>query len=173
MDAATQVHGLAVTGGLVSDTGVGGLTLGGGMGWLSNRHGLTIDSLKLVEVVLADGRTVRASAIEHPDLIWAVRGGGGNFGVITEFEYRLHPIGPEVHLGLLFWEIERGVDGLRACSDAMSTLPPTTGWPSPVRSPRPRHRSFPPEHQGKIGHALLVAGFGSAEEHAQALGPGA
>jgi FAD/FMN-containing dehydrogenase len=170
VDAATQVLGLAVTGGLVSDAGVGGLTLGG-MGWLSNRHGLTIDSLESVEVVLADGRTVRASASEHPDLFWAVRGGGGNFGVITEFEYRLHPIGPEVHLGLLFWEIERGVDGLRACRDAMSTLPADCGVAIAGALSAPAAPFVPPEHQGRIGHALLVAGFGSAEEHAQALVP--
>jgi FAD/FMN-containing dehydrogenase len=171
VDAATQAHGLAVTGGVVSSTGVGGLTLGGGMGWLSNRHGLTIDRLESAEVVLADGRTVRASSSENPDLFWAVRGGGGNFGVVTEFEYRLHPIGPEVHLGLLFWEIERGVDGLRACRDVMSTLPADYGVLIGGALSAPEAPFVPPEHQGKVGHALLVAGFGSAQEHARALAP--
>jgi FAD/FMN-containing dehydrogenase len=171
VDAATQAHGLAVPGGVLSDTGVGGLTLGGGMGWLSNRHGLVIDNLEAAEVVLADGRTVRASSSEHPDLFWAVRGGGGNFGVVTEFEYRLHPIGPEVHLGLLFWEIERGIDGLRACRDAMSMLPADCGVLIGGALSAPEAPFVPAEHQGKIGHALLVGGFGSAEEHAGALAP--
>lgn len=171
VDAATQPHGLAVTGGVVSDTGVGGLTLGGGMGWLANRHGLTIDSLESAEVVLADGRTVRASASEHPDLFWALRGGGGNFGVVTEFEYRLHPVGPEVHLGLLFWEIERGVDGLRACRDAMATLPADYGTLIAGALSAPEAPFVPAEHHGKIGHALLAAGFDSAEEHARAISP--
>jgi FAD/FMN-containing dehydrogenase len=171
VDAATQAHGLAVTGGLISHTGVGGLTLGGGMGWLANRHGLAIDCLESAEVVLADGRTVRASASEHPDLFWAVRGGGGNFGVVTEFEYRLHPIGPEVQLGLLFWEIERGVDGLRASRDAMSTLPADYGTFIGGAVSAPEAPFVPEEHQGKVGHALVVVGFGSAEEHARAIAP--
>lgn len=171
VDAATQAHGLAVPGGVLSDTGVGGLTLGGGMGWLSNRHGLTIDNLESVEIVLADGRTVRASASELPDLFWALRGGGGNFGVVTEFEYRLHPVGPQVHLGLLFWEIERGVDGLRACRDTMSALPADYGVLIGGALSAPAAPFVPPEHQGRIGHALLVAGFGSAPEQAQAITP--
>lgn len=169
VDAATQSHGLAVTGGVISDTGVGGLTLGGGMGWLSNRHGLTIDSMESAEVVLADGRAVRASPSEHPDLFWALRGGGGNFGVVTEFEYRLHPIGPEVHLGLLFWEIERGVNGMRACRDAMATLPADFGVLIGGALSAPEAPFVPPEHHGRIGHALLLGGFGSAEEHARAI----
>jgi FAD/FMN-containing dehydrogenase len=169
VDAAAQAHGLAVTGGVISDTGVGGLTLGGGMGWLANRHGLSIDNLESAEVVLADGQVVRASGSEHPDLFWALRGGGGNFGVVTEFEYRLHEVGPEVHFALLFWEVERGVDGLRACRDLIPTLPSEFGVLIAGALSAPPAPFVPPEHQGKTGHALLVAGFGSADEHARAI----
>ena len=89
--SATQEHGLATVGGTVGDTGVAGLTLGGGFGWLSNKHGMAVDNLLSVEIVTADGRLLKASARENADLFWAVRGGGGNFGVVTSFEFRLHP----------------------------------------------------------------------------------
>src|SRR5712691_6170720 len=102
LDAATQAHGLAVTGGFISTTGIGGLTLGGGIGWLTRKAGLSSDNLTAAEVVIADGRILRASADENADLFWAIRGGGGNFGVVTSFEYRLHEAGPLVHLGLFF-----------------------------------------------------------------------
>src|SRR5919199_2979080 len=97
------VHGLAVTGGAISTTGVGGYTLGGGLGWLMGLCGLAVDNLIEAEVVLASGEVVRASADEHPDLFWALRGGGGNFGVVTSFTYRLHEVGPSVLAGLLVY----------------------------------------------------------------------
>jgi FAD/FMN-containing dehydrogenase len=171
VDAAAQAHGLAVTGGVISHTGVGGLTLGGGMGWLANRHGLSIDNLESAEVVLADGRVVQASETEHPDLFWAMRGGGGNFGVVTEFTYRLHPVGPEVHLALLFWELERGVEALRVCRDRIPAMPTDLGMIIGGGLTAPPAPFVPVEHQGRIGHAFLVVGFGTAEEHARAIAP--
>jgi FAD/FMN-containing dehydrogenase len=113
LDAATQEHGLAVSVGINSTTGVAGLTLGGGFGWMSRKHGLTIDNLISAEVVTAAGEVVTASADSHPDLFWAIRGGGGNFGIVTSFLYRAHPIGPEILSGLI---VHPGSDA-RACLD--------------------------------------------------------
>ena len=103
----TQAYGLAVTGGAVGSTGVGGLTLGGGLGWLMAKLGMTLDNLRAVDLVLADGRLVRASPDEHDDLFWAVRGGGGNFGVAGAFEFELHPVGPTVVGGIVAWPFDR------------------------------------------------------------------
>ena len=113
LNAATQAHGLAVTGGTISTTGIAGLTLGGGFGWLMGKFGFAADNLLSAEVVLASGEIVTASEAEHPDLFWALRGGGGNFGVVTEFVYRLHPVGPIVTGGFNFWPYEQAVDVLR------------------------------------------------------------
>ena len=112
-DAATQAHGLATTMGVNSDTGIAGLTLGGGLGRLGRSVGLACDNLLAAEVVLADGRLVRASEEENPDLLWGLRGGGGNFGIVTAFEYRLHPLGPTVLGGMLLWDWSAARDAMR------------------------------------------------------------
>ena len=119
----TQLHGLATTGGAVSTTGIAGLTLGGGLGWLMGRHGLAHDNLLSVDIVTADGNALKASAEENPDLFWAVRGGGGNFGVVASFEYQLHPIGPTITGGLVAHPIERARDLLRFYRDFTAAAP--------------------------------------------------
>ncbi len=123
VDGAAQVHGLATTGGTVSDTGVAGLTLGGGLGWLAGRYGLTCDNLIAAELVTAEGRRLRASSEEHPDLFWALRGGGGNFGVVTSFEFRLHPVGPLVYGGMVAHPLERAPEVLRFYRDYCASNP--------------------------------------------------
>ncbi len=123
VDRAAQAHGLATTGGRVSTTGVAGLTLGGGSGWLERKHGLACDNLLAVELVTADGRMVRASAEENPELLWAHRGGGGNFGVVTALELALHPVGPEVLGGLVLHHADRGRELLRLFRDTMRDAP--------------------------------------------------
>jgi FAD/FMN-containing dehydrogenase len=125
LDAATQAHGLATPGGVYSRTGIAGLTLGGGFGWLRNKYGLACDNLVAAQVVTADGQIVRASATERPDLLWGLRGGGGNFGVVTEFEYRLHPVGPEVMFAFVLHDGdgERMARALRFYRDFSATAP--------------------------------------------------
>ena len=122
-DHETQAYGLAVTGGLVSTTGLGGFTLGGGIGWLLRKHGLTCDNLVSADVVTADGRLVHASAEQHSDLFWALRGGGGNFGVVTSMEYALHPVGPTVLGGLLFFPGETARDVLLGWRELTASMP--------------------------------------------------
>jgi len=119
----TQLHGLASTGGVISTTGVGGLTLGGGLGWLQSKYGLAIDNLRSVQLVLADGRVVTASANENADLFWAVRGAGANFGVAMSLEFDVHHVGPTITGGLLLHPVARARDVLRFFRDATSSLP--------------------------------------------------
>src|SRR3982750_2299239 len=123
LNRETQLHGLAVTGGVVSSTGIAGLTLGGGLGWLMSKHGLALDNLRSVELVTAEGKVVRTSKDEKPDLFWAVRGGGGNFGVATSFEYRLHPVEPTVLGGLLIWPRPLAREVLRHYRDFTQAAP--------------------------------------------------
>jgi FAD/FMN-containing dehydrogenase len=123
LDRQTQAHGLAAPSGIVTHTGLAGLTLGGGIGWLMRKHGLTIDQLVCVEVVTADGGLVRASESENPDLFWGVRGGGGNFGIATEFEFRLHPVGPMVVAGPVFWRMKDSPKVLRFYRDWIAEAP--------------------------------------------------
>ena len=123
VDAATQPHGLATPAGIVTHTGVAGLTLGGGFGWLSRRWGLTVDNLLSVQMILADGRLVRAAADENQDLFWAVRGGGGNFGVVTEFEFRLHPLGTTVLAGPLIYRADQAREALHFYRDFVASAP--------------------------------------------------
>ncbi|MDF3301462.1 FAD-binding oxidoreductase [Streptomyces tropicalis] len=123
LDHETQAFGLAVTGGLVSSTGVAGFTLGGGVGWLLRRHGLASDNLTGAEVVTADGRVVHADAEEHPDLFWALRGGGGNFGIVTSFEFALHPVGPQVLGGLIVYPAAQARQVVDRWREACATMP--------------------------------------------------
>ena len=127
VDHETQAHGLATTGGIVGHTGVAGLTLGGGIGFLMRKHGLTVDNLLAAEVVTAEGSIVRASADEHADLFWALRGGGGNFGVVTSFRFALHPVGPTVLAGPVFWAADDTTDVLRFYRDFAVEAPDELG----------------------------------------------
>jgi FAD/FMN-containing dehydrogenase len=122
LNRESQAHGLAVTGGVISTTGIAGLTLGGGLGWLMGKHGLALDNLVGAEVVLASGEIVRATDKEHPDLFWALRGGGGNFGVVPWFEYRLHPVGPMTS-GLVAHPFDRAREVLRFYRETTRSLP--------------------------------------------------
>jgi FAD/FMN-containing dehydrogenase len=170
LDAATQEHGLAVTGGRVSTTGVGGLALGSGSGWLERRLGFTCDSLIEAEVVTAESRIVTASETQNPDLFWALRGGGGNFGVVTRFTLRLHAIGPMVFGGMLMYPPSMGAAVLRNFRDffvdapdevgggvAFITAPPIDMVPEPAR--------------GKPAVGVIVAYTGPLEGSEAALAP--
>ncbi|MGH9249678.1 MAG: FAD-binding oxidoreductase [Acidimicrobiales bacterium] len=123
LDAATQQFGLAVPAGIVSHTGISGLTLGGGMGWLMRKYGLTIDNLLSVDLITARGELVKASATENADLFWGLRGGGGNFGIVTEFVFRLHPLGPVVLAGPIMWPIADSPRVLRFYRDWVAEAP--------------------------------------------------
>lgn len=170
LDAATQAHGLAVTGGRISDTGVAGLTLGSGSGWLERLHGLTADSLLAATVVTASGDVVRASEHEQPDLFWALHGGGGNFGIVTEFEFALHPVGPTVLGGPLVFPFERGADVLAAYRDVMESAPDELGGCA-VLHLAPPAPFVCDQLVGRPVLTLSLAVFGTPERNAELAAP--
>jgi FAD/FMN-containing dehydrogenase len=170
VDRETQVFGLATPGGVVSTTGIAGLTLGGGLGWLRRKHGLSIDNLISVDIVTADGQFHTASETRNADLFWGIRGGGGNFGVVTSFEYRLHPVGPMVTLCAPWYAAERATEILPVWRDFMDQAPEEFSssaflWTVPVDP------SFPEEAHGK--RAVILAGvhIGPVEEGQQFVQP--
>jgi FAD/FMN-containing dehydrogenase len=165
LDLATHAFGLATPGGIVSTTGVGGLALGGGIGHLTRRFGLLCDNLLAVEIVTADGRLLTASAEEHPDLFWAIRGGGGNFGVVTSFEFRLHPVGT-VYGGPIFYPVAESVRVLRSYRDYMAAAPPELGAIFGYRVMPPA--TFVPEHLHGQTVCVVVACWTGPLERAEA-----
>ena len=170
LDVATQEHGLAIPAGQISHTGVGGLTLGGGLGWLMRHHGLSIDSLQAAEVVLADGRIVRASEGEHPDLFWALRGGGGDFGAVTEFEFQGRRVGPMVLGGMLVYPWEGAAEALHATRELMVGAPDElTAFVALITAPP--EEPFPAELQGRQVVAVTMAWSGDLDEGERVLAP--
>jgi FAD/FMN-containing dehydrogenase len=169
-DRAAQANGLATPLGINSTTGVAGLTLGGGFGWLSRKLGLTIDNLLSAEVVTATGDTVRASEEEYPDLFWGIRGGGGNFGVVTSFEFRLHSVGPEVLCGLVVHPLESARDVLRRCRDLMGASPDELVCWFVMRKAPPLP-FLPQEWHGREILAMALCYSGGVEEGVRAAAP--
>ena len=168
LDRATHEHGLATTGGRVSTTGVAGLTLGGGSGWLERKHGLACDNLLAVELVTADGELVRASQEENPDLFWAHRGGGGNFGVVTSFELRLHPLESEVLAGLALYPAEHGRELLALYRDVMNDAPEELSL-AYLYLTAPAEPDVPEHLHGRLVVAIAGMYAGSVEEGKAAL----
>src|SRR4051812_9762950 len=123
LNRETQLHGLATTGGVVGSTGIAGLTLGGGLGWLMPKYGLALDNLRAAEMVMADGRVLQASADENAELFWAIRGGGGNFGIAASLEYELHAVGPMITGGVVVHPFAHALDVLRFFRDTCASLP--------------------------------------------------
>jgi len=170
-DREAQVHGLATPGGVVSATGVGGLTLAGGLGWLRGKYGLSIDNILSVDIVTADGQVRTASPSENADLYWAVRGGGGNFGVVTSFEFQLHPVGPEVmFLGALY-RAEDGARVMKRWRDFMANGPDEIGGTLAEFSTIPADPAYPRETWGARVMTLIGVWAGPASEGERAVQP--
>jgi FAD/FMN-containing dehydrogenase len=170
LDDATQRHGLAVTGGRDPDTGIGGLTLASGSGWLERMHGLTADSLMSARVVLADGSLVTASPFQNEDLFWGLRGGGGNFGVVTEFTFRLHEVGPMIYGGMLLYPRTIAREVVQHYRDWIESAPREVGGGLAFIS-APPHEPVPPEVQGKPMVGVILAYFGPLEDAEEAVRP--
>jgi FAD/FMN-containing dehydrogenase len=167
-DHEAQVFGLACTGGVVSSTGVAGLTLGGGIGYLTRKHGLACDNLLAADVVTAEGTLVHATESENSDLLWALRGGGGNFGVVTSLEFQLHEVGPTVAAATIFHPIEAAGDVLRCYRDYSSAAPDEVACYALFVNAPP---GFPPQHQGKPVLAIVACCSGDVDEGKRLLAP--
>jgi FAD/FMN-containing dehydrogenase len=170
LDRATQRHGLATPLGVVTKTGIAGLTLSGGVGHLRRKHGLSCDNLASVDVVTADGSQLTASEVENADLFWAIRGGGGNFGVVTSFEYRLHPVGPRVFVCFVFYPADRAMEVLRSCERYLGDAPEDVS-PLAFFGRVPEAEAFPPESHGEPYVTLLALHPGDPAEGERILGP--
>jgi FAD/FMN-containing dehydrogenase len=170
VDRETQKHGLAVPLGVVSETGVAGLTSGGGLGWLRRKHGMSCDNVLAVDIVTADGHLVTASERENTDLFWAVRGGGGGFGVITSFEFRAHPLGPEVFLGFVFHPYEEARSLLQFFRQFTATAPEELGLIA-FAAVTPEHDPFPAESQGRRAIAFAAVYVGAPEDGERMFAP--
>jgi FAD binding domain/Berberine and berberine like len=167
VDAATQRHGLATPVGINSTTGIAGLTLGGGFGWLTRRYGMTVDNLRSAMVMTVDGKHVRASAQENADLFWALRGGGGNFGIVTQFEFALHPVGPQIFAGLVVYALEDAAKVLRGYREFTQSAPESvTAWV--VIRKAPPLPFLPPAVHGRNVVILAVASTGANASEADA-----
>jgi FAD/FMN-containing dehydrogenase len=170
VDRETQLHGLAAILGFVSNTGIAGLTLGGGFGYLSRRHGWTTDNVRSMRVVTADGRLVRASATENADLFWGLCGGGGNFGIVTDFEYALYPVGPEIVGGAIAWPAENAPEVLAMFRVAAAKAPPELAIVAAMR-PAPPAPWIRQEMHGKPIVALFICHTGPVEQAERDLAP--
>ena len=169
-DAATQVHGLAVTGGRVPSTGIAGLTLGSGSGWLERKLGYTVDNMIGAEVVTADGDVLRASEKKNPELFWGLRGGGGNYGIVTKFEYRLHPIGPIIFGGMLIFPRPRAAEVIKAYREFIEVAPDDVGGAIALLCAPPEPFVPEPMHGMPI-LAVVVCYTGRPEDAEQAIKP--
>ncbi|MFP3920620.1 MAG: FAD-binding oxidoreductase [Dichotomicrobium sp.] len=170
LDAGTQKYGLATAGGLVSKTGIAGLTLGGGLGWLRRKHGLSCDNLVAVEIVTADGSILTASETENVELFWGIRGGGGNFGVVTTFEYRLHPVGPEVMFAFVLYPTENGRAVLSGWRDFCDNAPDEV-CSITLCGTVPSEDPFPADIHGRHFIALATVYVGPVAEGERILQP--
>ncbi len=170
IDKATQQHGLATPLGINSTTGTAGLTLGGGFGWLTRQYGMTVDNLLAVDLITADGRQLRASEQENADLFWAIRGAGGNFGIVTGFEYQLHPVGPEITAGLIVFPIAQAKRVLQQYRDYMDSAPEALNiWV--VMRKAPPLPFLPEAVHGKEVAVLAVFYAGAAEDAERLIAP--
>lgn len=170
LDRATQPHGLATTGGIISHTGVAGLTLGGGLGHLMRTYGLTVDNLLAVDLVTADGEQLRVDAETEPDLFWGLRGGGGNFGIATAFEFRLHPVGPIVLGGPIFWPLAEATKVIRYLREYAPEAPEELGMTLGLAAAPPTPFT-PPDWFGKPVVGLVLAWAGDPAEGQVAIEP--